>query len=130
MKGLFGLGIILVVLGIAILAWPAIPYTERKKAVDIGPIEVETETQKHVVLPPLLGHSSSRIGRCPDCARAPQCKSMSASDHTTRRRAQLPRGCPCERLVNAWLQKPIDAPLRNQVIHDGLAPVRIVRHET
>jgi DNA-binding response OmpR family regulator len=26
--------------------------------------------------------------------------------------------------VNAWLQKPIDAPLLNQVIHDELAPVR------
>jgi DNA-binding response OmpR family regulator len=31
--------------------------------------------------------------------------------------------------VNAWLQKPIDAPLLNQVIHDELAPVRVVRHE-
>jgi two-component system response regulator MprA len=26
--------------------------------------------------------------------------------------------------VNAWLQKPIDPPLLNQVIHDELAPVR------
>jgi two-component system OmpR family response regulator len=26
--------------------------------------------------------------------------------------------------VNAWLQKPLDAPLLNQVIHDELAPVR------
>jgi DNA-binding response OmpR family regulator len=26
--------------------------------------------------------------------------------------------------VNAWLQKPIDAPLFNRVIHDELAPVR------
>jgi DNA-binding response OmpR family regulator len=26
--------------------------------------------------------------------------------------------------VNAWLQKPVDAPLLKQVIHDELAPVR------
>lgn len=29
-----------------------------------------------------------------------------------------------DRPVNAWLQKPIDAPLLNQVIHDELAPLR------
>jgi DNA-binding response OmpR family regulator len=29
-----------------------------------------------------------------------------------------------DRPVNAWLQKPIDPPLLNQVIHDELAPVR------
>ena len=62
MRGLFGLGVILVLFGIAILAWPAIPYTERKKAVDIGPIEVETETQKHVVLPPILGVAAAGSG--------------------------------------------------------------------
>jgi DNA-binding response OmpR family regulator len=28
-----------------------------------------------------------------------------------------------DRPVNAWLQKPIDAPLLKQVIHDELAPV-------
>jgi hypothetical protein len=26
--------------------------------------------------------------------------------------------------VNAWLRKPVDAPLLKQVIHDELAPVR------
>jgi DNA-binding response OmpR family regulator len=31
-----------------------------------------------------------------------------------------------DRPVNAWLQKPIDPPLLNQVIHDELAPVRSV----
>jgi hypothetical protein len=55
MRGLFGLGIVLLLVGLAVLAWPAIPYTERKKAVDIGPIEIETETRKHISLPPVLG---------------------------------------------------------------------------
>ena len=62
MRGLFGLGIVLVLLGIAILAWPAIPYTERKKAVDIGPIEVQTETQKQIVLPSVLGIGAAGAG--------------------------------------------------------------------
>lgn len=62
MRGLFGLGIVLLLVGLAALAWPAIPYTERKKAVDIGPIEVETETQEHVVLPPLLGVAAAASG--------------------------------------------------------------------
>lgn len=62
MRGLFGLGIVLVLLAIAILAWPAIPYTERRKAVDIGPIEVQTETQKQVVLPSVLGIAAAGAG--------------------------------------------------------------------
>jgi len=62
MRGMFALGIVLLFVGLAILAWPAIPYTERKKAVDIGPIEVETETQKHVVLPPVLGVAAAASG--------------------------------------------------------------------
>ena len=49
-------------MGLAILAWPAIPYTERKKAVDIGPIEVETETQKEIALPPVLGVVAAASG--------------------------------------------------------------------
>ena len=62
MRGLFGLGIVLVLVGLAVLVWPAIPYTERKKAVDIGPIEVQTETEKHVYLPPLLGVAAAASG--------------------------------------------------------------------
>ena len=62
MRGLFALGIVLLLVGLASLAWPAIPYTERKKAVDIGPIEVETQTQKHVFLPPVLGVAAVASG--------------------------------------------------------------------
>jgi hypothetical protein len=62
MKGLFAVGIVLLLVGLAILAWPAIPYTERKKAVDIGPIEVETETQKEIALPPVLGVVAAASG--------------------------------------------------------------------
>jgi hypothetical protein len=62
MRGLFGLGIVLLLVGLAVLASPVIPYTEHKKAVDIGPIEVETETQKHVNLPPVLGVAAAGSG--------------------------------------------------------------------
>jgi hypothetical protein len=62
MRGLFALGIVLLLVGLAVLAWPAIPYTERKKAVDIGPIEVQTETEKHVFVPPLVGIAAAASG--------------------------------------------------------------------
>jgi hypothetical protein len=62
MRGLFALGIVLLLVGLAVLAWPAIPYTERKKAVDIGPIEVQTETEKHVFIPPLVGIAAAASG--------------------------------------------------------------------
>ena len=62
MRSLFGFGIVLLLVGLAILAWPTIPYTERNKAIDIGPIEVETETQKHVFLPPVLGIAAAASG--------------------------------------------------------------------
>jgi hypothetical protein len=59
---MLALGVVLLLVGLAILAWPRIPYTEKKKAIDIGPIEVETETQKHVALPPMLGIVSAASG--------------------------------------------------------------------
>jgi hypothetical protein len=62
MRGMLALGVVLLIVGLAVLAWPKIPYTEKKKAVDIGPIEVQTETQKHVSLPPLLGIASAASG--------------------------------------------------------------------
>lgn len=62
MRGLFVLGIVLLLAGLAVLAWPAIPYTERNKAVDIGPIEVQTEQEKHVIVPPLVGIVAAASG--------------------------------------------------------------------
>jgi hypothetical protein len=62
MRGLFALGIVLLLVGLAMLAWPAINYTDREKAIDIGPIEVETETEKQFVLPPVLGVATAASG--------------------------------------------------------------------
>jgi drug/metabolite transporter (DMT)-like permease len=49
------LGIILIVLGVAGLAWGGFTYTTREKVVDIGPLEVTSEETHSVPLPPIAG---------------------------------------------------------------------------
>jgi hypothetical protein len=48
-------GIILIVIGIAALAYQGITYTTREKVVDIGPIQVTADKTKTVPLPPIVG---------------------------------------------------------------------------
>ena len=48
-------GIILIVIGIAALAYQGITYTTREKVVDLGPIQVTADKTKTVPLPPILG---------------------------------------------------------------------------
>ena len=55
MKPIAMLGIILIVLGVAALAYQGITYTTRDTVVDIGPIHATAEHQKTVPLPPVLG---------------------------------------------------------------------------
>jgi hypothetical protein len=62
MRGQIAIGILLLIVGLALLAWPTIPYTSREKGVDIGPLEVETETPKYAYVPPLLGIASAASG--------------------------------------------------------------------
>jgi len=54
-KALTIVGVILIVLGIVALAYQGITYTTKEKVVDLGPLKVETEKEKTVPLPPLLG---------------------------------------------------------------------------
>ena len=49
------LGFILIALGIAALAYQGISYKIRKKAVDLGPIQVTTERTRNIPLPPIVG---------------------------------------------------------------------------
>ena len=49
------IAIILIVLGIAALAYQGITYTTREKIVDIGPIQMTAEKSKTIPLPPILG---------------------------------------------------------------------------
>jgi hypothetical protein len=49
------IAIILIVLGIAALAYQGITYTTKENVVDLGPIHVTAEKTKTIPLPPILG---------------------------------------------------------------------------
>ena len=49
------LGVVLVVLGLAGLAWGGFTYTTREKVLDIGPIHATREQSHNVPLPPIAG---------------------------------------------------------------------------
>ncbi len=55
MKGLSGVGILLIVLGVIALAYQGITYTTRERIIDLGPIQATAERQKTIPLPPILG---------------------------------------------------------------------------
>ena len=62
MQGMKLLGVILLVAGLAGLAWPVISYTKTEKVVDLGPIEVTAEREKHVPVPPIVGGLAAVAG--------------------------------------------------------------------
>jgi hypothetical protein len=49
------LGIALIVLGLAALAYQGFTYTTRETVIDIGPIKATAEREKTIPLPPILG---------------------------------------------------------------------------
>lgn len=49
------LGIILVVVGIAMLIWGGFSYTKKEKVVDAGPIEISADKKETVNWPPYVG---------------------------------------------------------------------------
>lgn len=55
MRPLAIVGIVLIVLGAVALAYQGITYTTKEKVVDLGPLKVETEKEKTIPLPPVLG---------------------------------------------------------------------------
>lgn len=56
------LGIVLMVVGVLALAYGGFSWTTHKKAIDMGPLQVE-RTQRHsVFLPPLVGIGALVIG--------------------------------------------------------------------
>jgi hypothetical protein len=55
MKPISIAGIILIVLGVAALAYQGITYTSRETVLDIGPVQATAERQKTVPLPPVVG---------------------------------------------------------------------------
>lgn len=55
MKPVMLVGIILIVLGVAALAYKGITYTTQEEVAKIGPLEAKVEKEKTIPLPPLLG---------------------------------------------------------------------------
>jgi len=49
------IGILLIVIGIASFAYQSFSYTTTEKAIDLGPIQVTTEKQHTIPLPPVIG---------------------------------------------------------------------------
>ena len=49
------IGVILIIAGVAALLYGGFTYTTHKKAVDVGPIQVDKTEHHSVPLPPLLG---------------------------------------------------------------------------
>jgi hypothetical protein len=56
------IGVILLLAGLAGLAWPVISYTKTDKVVDLGPIEVTAQHQKRVPVPPIVGGLAAVAG--------------------------------------------------------------------
>ncbi|MGA9651978.1 hypothetical protein [Pedobacter sp.] len=48
-------GIILIIVGIAMLVWTGFSYTRKEKIVDAGPIQISADKEKSVNWPPYVG---------------------------------------------------------------------------
>jgi len=48
-------GIVLIVLGVLVLAYHGIRYTDRDKLIDIGRLKVTTSVKKTLPVPPVVG---------------------------------------------------------------------------
>jgi len=49
------IGLILIILGIAMLIWTGFSYTKKEKVVDAGPVQITADKEKTVNWPPYAG---------------------------------------------------------------------------
>jgi hypothetical protein len=56
------LGVVLIVIGLAALAYRGFGYTTREKVVDLGPVEVTRQDREFVPLPPVVGGLAVAVG--------------------------------------------------------------------
>jgi hypothetical protein len=49
------IGLVLIVLGVLALAYEGISYMTQEEIVDLGPLELEAETEKTIPIPPIIG---------------------------------------------------------------------------
>ena len=62
MKPVQSLAIVVIVLGVAALAYQGFTYTTRETVIDIGPIHATADREKTVPLPPILGIAAVAAG--------------------------------------------------------------------
>jgi hypothetical protein len=55
MRNLMWVGVILVVLGVAGLVVQNVQFTENKKVLDLGPLQIRSEEQHNVPIPTIAG---------------------------------------------------------------------------
>lgn len=55
MKPIMLIGLVLIVLGAAVLVYQGFTYTSHEKIIDIGPLQASADTQKTIPVPPLVG---------------------------------------------------------------------------
>ena len=55
MKPIALAGIVLIVLGVAALAYQGFTYTSRETVIDLGPLKATADTKKTVPIPPIAG---------------------------------------------------------------------------
>jgi uncharacterized membrane protein HdeD (DUF308 family) len=55
MKPIAILGVVLIVVGLAALAYQGITYTRRETVLDLGPLHATAERERTVPLPPVVG---------------------------------------------------------------------------
>lgn len=55
-------GIFLIIIGIAGLAYQGISYTKKEKVMEIGNLQVTADTEKTIYFPPILGGASLVAG--------------------------------------------------------------------
>ena len=55
MKPIAVLGVVLIVFGLAALAYQGITYTSKETVIDIGPLHATADREKTLRLPPVLG---------------------------------------------------------------------------
>ncbi|OFW48766.1 MAG: DUF3185 domain-containing protein [Acidobacteria bacterium RIFCSPLOWO2_12_FULL_68_19] len=55
MKPMAVVGVVLIVLGLAALAYGGITYTSRETVIDVGPLHATADREKTLPVPPVLG---------------------------------------------------------------------------
>ena len=62
MKPLAVLGVVLIVFGLAALAYQGITYTSKETIIDIGPLHATADREKTLRLPPVVGIAAVASG--------------------------------------------------------------------